>query len=727
MARFRDAEPILSAAERWKQQSLLGERSLFTDRSFWTRPIFQELQALYTEASDDPSPDKPVDKLLRRLELASPDAKCLWSEMQWVYRLIQHPKSMGPAKKREWIADYWNRSGRDIPADHELLSDTLLGAGVVKPGARFNTEVWREVRFFVVAMLRWSSLERDRHESLLASPWEFASWLDDNEHAAPSAFRHVLLFLLCPDEFEPIVSSNYKTTIVKRILQRGVPEDAVSVDKALLEIRRLLESESSDPELHCFKPPFVEFWKQDKAEEWFQHEFEQKRAWQMNMNVVGEEMWPGVASDGLASIGWDQIGDLSRSREEIKTELISRGYGEKPTNRSLFLYEFANRMEVGDIVIATVKGKALVGWGRVTGDYRYDPDGDVLRTHTRTVDWHLCNEEIRLLGRLAGSKRLTNYREFPWRVRLALWRMRGRTKLPKPPETPYTPEIACQDLFIPRDHFTRLVGSIKSRKNLILQGPPGTGKTFIARRIAWCLIGRKDNDPIEMVQFHQSYAYEDFVQGYRPTNDGGFRLKDGVFHRFCERARANPDTRHVFIIDEINRGNLSRIFGELLMLIERDKRLEEYAVSLTYSDKRFHVPANVFILGMMNTADRSLALVDYALRRRFAFETLEPAYGTDYGRAAFEKYLAAKGVNSDLVNRICNRMSELNEKITNDKELGRGFQIGHSYFVPGAADKPFEDWFKRVVDTQIAPLLREYWFDAPADVEEEVARLRADG
>ena len=291
----------------------------------------------------------------------------------------------------------------------------------------------------------------------------------------------------------------------------------------------------------------------------------------------------------------------------------------------------------------------------------------------------------------------------------------------------YSIEDAHQDLFIPPDRFTRILTSIKSRKNLILQGPPGTGKTFIARRIAWSHIGRQDNGPIEMVQFHQSYAYEDFVQGYRPTRTGGFELRDGVFRSVCERARDDPDTPYVLIIDEINRGNPSRIFGELLMLIEADKRSREYAVALTYSEMRFHVPENIFILGMMNTADRSLALVDYALRRRFAFETLEPAFGTEYGRTAFEKYLVEKkGVDPALVARICDRMGQLNEKITNDNELGPGFQIGHSYFVPGDDDKPSEAWYNHIVDTQIAPLLREYWFDSPEDVEKAVARLTAD-
>ena len=303
-----------------------------------------------------------------------------------------------------------------------------------------------------------------------------------------------------------------------------------------------------------------------------------------------------------------------------------------------------------------------------------------------------------------------------------LWSFNDST----PPESPYLPSHAHTDLFLPPTHFDRLLTSLQSRKNLILQGPPGTGKTFIARRIAWCLIGHKDDGPIEMVQFHQSYAYEDFVEGFRPTDDGGFTLKPGVFRRFCDRALDNPAIPHVFIIDEINRGNLSRIFGELLMLIEHDKRSEDYAVALTYSEERFHVPENVHILGMMNTADRSLALVDYALRRRFAFETLEPAYGTDHGRDAFTDYLKSNGADPSLPHLICERMATLNKLIRDDREFGRGFEVGHSYFVPDDGVEPSEDWYRHIVDTQIAPLLREYWFDSPEIFQEAMDVLTAD-
>ena len=725
MSRFKDAEPILAAAERWKHRCLLDEKSLFAERHLWTGPIFQEVREVHAEA-------KSVDEVIALLERSSPEAKCLRSEMVWVYRLIQHRSSKGPASKREEIGYWWKKSGIAFDEAHELLSDTLLGAGVVNPGQGYNIRVWPELRFFSDAMDEWSSLERSNRESLLGSPWDFASWLDDTKFAQGCMFRHAILFLLFPESFEPIISGGHKKKIIRLGDRRAGEDDKprTAIDRAILDIRRALEDSSDNRDVHFYRQPYVEFWDDKKADSWFRDQFGDRDRWLMNMNVSGERMWPGVVEDGIASIGWDDLGDLRRSAGEIKKDLVGRGLGENPSNRVRFLRDFANGMEVGDLVIAARNGGSdLLGWGRITGEYEYNPDASRFRVHTRSVEWHLCHQQIPLRPHWGGNwarKRLTGFAGYRHWVRLYLWLIDSQRE-PVPPPV-YTIAEACKDLFIPRRDFERFLHLMKTRRNLILQGPPGTGKTFMADRIAWCLIERKDSAPIEMVQFHQSYAYEDFVQGYRPTESGGFKLRDGVFHRFCERARRDRETPHVFIIDEINRGNLSRIFGELLMLIEADKRSEEYAVSLTYahpSGGRFHIPDNVYILGMMNTADRSLALVDYALRRRFAFATLNPAYGTEHGKKAFRDYLEGQGVAGELVTRIIERMVELNEEIATDPELGRGFRVGHSYFVPTDKDDSCDEtWYETVVDTQIEPLLAEYWFDSQEKIDSAVDRLK---
>ena len=459
---------------------------------------------------------------------------------------------------------------------------------------------------------------------------------------------------------------------------------------------------------------------------WYRERFGNSRVWLMAPGKGGT-LWHSFVENRVASLGWGSVGDLRGfGDDEELTEALkaSSDASPEPKNAKRALRDFMDRMKEDDVIVAR-RGKAeILGVGTVSGDYAYDESAEDHR-HKRIVEWQRCEPAVSIPPALIGIpwKTLTDFSgRKQW-----LHDLFGLVDSALHPcdsgGSAYTTEDGLKDLFIDDDRFSRILGALRQKKNLILQGPPGTGKTFMARRLAWCLIGRKDSSPIEMVQFHQSYAYEDFVQGYRPTETGGFTLQNGVFYEFCQKAKADSDTPYVFIIDEINRGNMSRIFGELLMLIEADKRKKEYAASLTYSKhgERFFVPSNVYVLGMMNTADRSLAVVDYALRRRFAFEDLRPAFGSP----KFVDHLLANEVDGEVAERIRHRMNGLNKKIREDPELGSGFEIGHSYFVPIDPQQVADTWYEEVVKTQIAPLLREYWFEDGKKAKSAVKDLLA--
>lgn len=283
---------------------------------------------------------------------------------------------------------------------------------------------------------------------------------------------------------------------------------------------------------------------------------------------------------------------------------------------------------------------------------------------------------------------------------------------------PYDKDKFLDDVFMTSDEYDELLRLLLYKKNIILQGAPGVGKTYLAKRFAYSIIGAKDDSFVEIVQFHQSYSYEDFIMGYKP-NDDGFDLRTGSFYNFCKKAEkdGNPDSKYFFIIDEINRGNLSKVFGELMMLIEGDKRGSKNGLKMAYRDEYFFVPQNVYIIGMMNTADRSLAMMDYALRRRFSFYEVEPAFGKHMFRAHLEKYIKT----SAIVDKVINRFKDLNIKIADEETsgLGKGFCVGHSYFcVPPVSGQSDEDWYKSIIKFEVAPLLDEYWWDDKAKAED---------
>lgn len=282
---------------------------------------------------------------------------------------------------------------------------------------------------------------------------------------------------------------------------------------------------------------------------------------------------------------------------------------------------------------------------------------------------------------------------------------------------PYTKEDFLSEVYMNESQYESLKNILMKKQNVILQGAPGVGKTFTAKRLAYSIMGVEDKNRVEFIQFHQNYSYEDFIMGYKPS-DEGFELRNGIFYKFCQKAANNPELPYFFIIDEINRGNMSKIFGELLMLIEKDYR--GTTATLAYNGLPFSVPKNLYIIGMMNTADRSLAMIDYALRRRFSFYAMEPGFESD-GFKAYQESICDDTFN-DLIKMVIN----LNKTIIDDPSLGKGFCIGHSYF---CGQKPAEEdeligWMTSVVDYDIVPMLEEYWFDEPEKINKWRAALQ---
>ena len=434
----------------------------------------------------------------------------------------------------------------------------------------------------------------------------------------------------------------------------------------------------------------------------------------------GSAMWEKFYSQNEMGIGWAEIGDLRAfsTKEEMK-QRMKEAYD--PTcsymNAAHATWQFANEMKAGDIIFVKRGRNLIIGRGVVAGDYVYR-QSDSQYPHRRSVKWTHKGEWPHPDGQ-AAMKTLTDITPYTEYVEKLCGLFDGEGEADAEEKSVPCPEYTATDflsqVYMQSEAYDTLVGLLRTKKNVILQGAPGVGKTFAAKRLAYSMMGAMDPNRVMMVQFHQSYSYEDFIEGYRPAANG-FVLNKGAFYKFCKAAEMDDENEYFFIIDEINRGNLIRIFGELFMLIESDKRGVQ--LQLLYSGERFAVPKNVYIIGMMNTADRSLAMLDYALRRRFAFYEMRPGFDTD----GFRAYRMSLG--SEKFDRLIHCVEGLNGAIAADASLGEGFCVGHSYFCNLTAEKATDRALSAILEYELIPLLREYWFDEPLKVKEWTNNLR---
>lgn len=549
------------------------------------------------------------------------------------------------------------------------------------------------------------------------------------------------LYWISPDSFLNLDSRNewyiYVSGKVPINIVNTLPaiEPKISADKYFLIVELLRNYlQSSACELNDFKELSFAAWKY--SEQVNREKLEKKKDASKIKDTLTDDVdtvhywiftltenlsiWNEFYNSGIMAMGWGSIGSLKdfKSQDTMKVKMKTL-FDDKLSykNTSHTLWQFVNEMKVNDIVFVKIGKHRLVGRGIVTSDYEFDSERPNEYKNIRQMNW-THKGEWPYPGQ-ATKYMLTDISSYGDYVKelVALFDSESGESIEEVEKSypTYTREDFLSEVYIPEAEYDKLVGVLSLKKNIILQGAPGVGKTFIAKRLAFSMMGVKDVERVMMVQFHQSYSYEDFIMGVRPSS-GGFELKRGAFYNFCKKAEIDGENDYFFIIDEINRGNLSKIFGELFMLIENDKR--GLSLQLLYSDEMFSVPKNIYIIGMMNTADRSLAMLDYALRRRFAFFEIKPGFTTD----GFREYRMNLG--NERLDKLITCVEDLNNVIADDESLGEGFCIGHSYFCNLMTETIDDQVLSGIIEYELIPLLKEYWFDESEKVRDWSIRLR---
>ena len=727
------AEAVYEAAQRWVDCALRSDDSLFTPGTpIWTPEGLGELRTRFLN-----QPDKGegsfYDKLSEQLADSPPEVYQLMGEVMYVHFLIVWHGAMKPATKAEQIAQVLQWSTAPVTIPGEL--DAGLKSGIAHPGTAFNTYRPYQVGCIIEFAERWKEEESSSRNDMLTDPWEFKNLVMDmrfrslllaDHQDTPGIQRHALLHLVHPDAFEGTVTSEQKAQIAgAEAFAHFITEDTPDVDRKLAQIRRGLEA-GLGRDFDFYDPNVSRWWDRSASDAWnagisvgsefldsgnmwpwelkYKYDIAQKLAAGREAVLNDAEDWQTLVKRGITGIVVFMIAQSNFKRwiddspnEALEALKALWADDDSPVAERIRAFSGMYPRKVRDSATGGAGSRMNVISQLLMGlDVEKYPPFRVTafdRAYRRTGyeeppagadEAALYEHALGFLDRFMEEARA---RGVPVRHRLDAQSLAWHIYV----EERYGPDAGpaeqgepdldalAEALHLTDDFLEEIETLLLDKKQVIFQGPPGTGKTYVAQRLARHMAG--SDERVTLVQLHPSYAYEDFVRGFRPTlNDAGqagFELRDGPLLRAAERARSEPDAKHFLVIDEINRGAPAKVLGELYFLLEyRDEK-----VRLQYQgdeEEDFSLPPNLYFIGTMNTADRSIALVDLALRRRFYFVEFHP--DDEPVKSVLRNWLEEKAPGMEWVADV---VEEANVLLETDRHAA----IGPSYFMKDGLDE----------------------------------------